>query len=374
MTDPPVVFLVSHLHPTLGMERAALELARNLGACRAVRIVSLGDDHHQYDGLHVTTLDRRRTGWRRVLSLPALLRYRRTADPRAVYVTVGLWASIPWLLVASTLTRRTLVWEHSLTRERVNATLTLRVLHLLAVLLFPRAAAVVCVSDALAADVKGISPRIRTATIDNGFPAVDEATLESRVRVRPPNGTRLLAAGSLTAVKNQQLALRALAELPQDFTLDIAGDGPHRARLELLARQLQLGDRVRFLGRLEPSEMAARYRDADILLHTSLGETFGFVYFEAADSALPVVSLDHRVARAFIPALVPGTLSADRPTDLAARVLELSAAPPTMDVQLAARARRAAALDPLQIRATWLDLMQQVTRSPLTPLAAEPAP
>jgi glycosyltransferase involved in cell wall biosynthesis len=183
-----------------------------------------------------------------------------------------------------------------------------------------------------------------------------------------------LAAGSLTAVKNQQLALRALAELPQDFTLDIAGDGPHRARLQLLARQLQLGDRVRFLGRLEPSEMAARYRDADILLHTSLGETFGFVYFEAADSALPVVSLDHRVARAFIPALVPGTLSADRPTDLAARVLELSAAPPTMDVQLAARARRAAALDPLQIRATWLDLMQQVTRSPLTPLAAEPAP
>ena len=58
--------------------------------------------------------------------------------------------------------------------------------------------------------------------------------------------------------------------------------------------------------------MAARYRDADILVHTSLGETFGFVYFEAADAALPVVSLDHRVARAFIPALVPGTLSGDR--------------------------------------------------------------
>jgi glycosyltransferase involved in cell wall biosynthesis len=168
--------------------------------------------------------------------------------------------------------------------------------------------------------------------------------------------------------------LRALAELPRVFTLDIAGDGPYRARLELLARELQLGDRVRFLGRLEPSEMAARYRDADILVHTSLGETFGFVYFEAADTALPVVSLDHRVARAFIPALVPGTLSGARPTDLAARVLGLSAASPTGDVQLAARARRAAALDPLHIRATWLDLIEQVTGSSFSPLAAERAP
>ena len=121
---------------------------------------------------------------------------------------MGLWASIPWLLVASTLARRTLVWEHSLTRERVDATWSLRVLHVLAVLLFPRAAAVVCVSDALAADVKRVSPRIRTTTIDNGFPVVDEETLESRVRARSPHGTRLLAAGSLTAVKNQQLALR----------------------------------------------------------------------------------------------------------------------------------------------------------------------
>jgi glycosyltransferase involved in cell wall biosynthesis len=362
-TTPRIVLVLSHLYPTLGLERAALELADLLAAGNRVEVVSLGDDHAGPAGLSVTVLGPKRTGWHRIRSLPALRRYARSADPDTVYVAVGVWASIPWLLVAPRLAARTLIWEHSLSREKSASSRSLRLLQVLARLLFPRAAAVVCVGDVLARDIGDLSPRIRTTTINNAFPVVDEATLLGRLHARRTPGTRLLAVGSLTRTKNQEVALRALAALPEVFTLVIAGDGPERPRLEQLTLRLGLADRVSFLGQVAPSAMTAVYRDADILVHPSLGETFGYVYFEAADAGLPVVSLDHRVAREFIPALVPGALFSGGATELADQVLELTAGPTGLGLE--ARTLRADRLNPDRVRAQWLAVMSRVATEKL---------
>jgi glycosyltransferase involved in cell wall biosynthesis len=106
--------------------------------------------------------------------------------------------------------------------------------------------------------------------------------------------------------------------------------------------------------------MAAQYRGADILVHPSVGETFGYVYFEAADAGLPVVSLGHRVAHDFIPTLVPGLLCNSEATDLAEKVLTLAGGSIDRDLCRIARAERADRLDSALARKLWVGLAQQV--------------
>ncbi|MGS0683818.1 glycosyltransferase family 4 protein [Nakamurella sp. GG22] len=355
---PAIVLLVSHLCPTLGLERAAIELARTLGSAAGVTVMSLGDDLLAAPcDLDIAALGPKRIGWRRLRSIPALRRYGRTASADAVYIAVGLWAAIPWLIAAPRQARRTVVWEHSLSVEKTASSRSLRILRLAAGRLYPRAWAVACVSDSLSTDVARLNATITTVTIPNAHPAVDERSLARRFNARTPGGARLLTVGSLSPTKNQQLAIRALAELPATFTLDIAGAGAERSALGTLTRRLAVSHRVRFLGHLDHRAMADAYRRADILVHPSLGETFGYVYVEAADEALPVVSLRHPVSAEMIPQLVPGAVFSGGPAELAAAVLAVRSDPPTRSAVLAARQLRANRMDPAAIRDRWLELL-----------------
>ncbi|MFN8621969.1 MAG: glycosyltransferase [Chloroflexota bacterium] len=104
------------------------------------------------------------------------------------------------------------------------------------------------------------------------------------------DGPRLLWAGSLTAVKDPVLLLRAFARLPdRRSTLDVAGDGPLRPGLERLAFTLGVANRVRFLGALDRAGLAAGYRAADALVVTSRHEAQSMVVAEGAACGLPVV-------------------------------------------------------------------------------------
>jgi len=57
-----------------------------------------------------------------------------------------------------------------------------------------------------------------------------------------------LAVAYLIKDKGIDVAIRALAELPENVVLWVVGDGPERGSLEALAHELNLGQRVRFLG------------------------------------------------------------------------------------------------------------------------------
>jgi phosphatidylinositol alpha-1,6-mannosyltransferase len=75
----------------------------------------------------------------------------------------------------------------------------------------------------------------------------------------------------------------------------VAGGGPDRARLEALARDLGLADRVRFLGRVEEGLKAALFRTADLFAMPARREGnsvegFGSVYLEAAWHGLPALA------------------------------------------------------------------------------------
>lgn len=102
----------------------------------------------------------------------------------------------------------------------------------------------------------------------------------------------LLAVGRLVPIKGFDLAIQAAARVSRP--LEIVGDGPERAALEVLSKSL--GADVRFLGRVPRDRLRPHYERASALIVPSRrlpsGRTEGFpvVVMEALAAGLPVVA------------------------------------------------------------------------------------
>jgi len=103
----------------------------------------------------------------------------------------------------------------------------------------------------------------------------------------PPGAPRLLALGRLHPNKGFDVLLRALALLPGAH-LSLAGEGPERAALARLARELGVADRLAFLGWRQDS--GALLAACDLFVCPSRHEPLGNVILEAWSAARPVVA------------------------------------------------------------------------------------
>lgn len=104
---------------------------------------------------------------------------------------------------------------------------------------------------------------------------------------------RLLCVGRLIPIKGHIVLLRAFAQAREQIPgleLEIAGRGPLEPALRALARELGLGDAVRFLGYVSPIHEAIER--ATIIVVPSLGEGFGMVALEAMERARPVIAAE----------------------------------------------------------------------------------
>jgi glycosyltransferase involved in cell wall biosynthesis len=111
-------------------------------------------------------------------------------------------------------------------------------------------------------------------------------------RENPEWSWRLLHVGRLERRKGIAVAVRALAELPHQATLDVVGRGDEtvRGELEALAAELGVADRVRFSS-VEREELAGIYAAADAVVFPTLwDEPFGLVPLEAMACGTPVVA------------------------------------------------------------------------------------
>jgi glycosyltransferase involved in cell wall biosynthesis len=112
---------------------------------------------------------------------------------------------------------------------------------------------------------------------------------------RSVDGPLLIAARNLEAIYGNDTVLRAFALLSESWPgarLSIAGSGPEAAALAALAQELGVADRVRFTGRLDRDQMAALYRDADLMLNASRVDNMPNALLEALASGLAVVTSD----------------------------------------------------------------------------------
>ena len=99
----------------------------------------------------------------------------------------------------------------------------------------------------------------------------------------------LLSVGQLVPHKGHDIAIRALPQLP-DVNLMVAGSGPDRERLENLARQLGVADRVRLVGPVPQTELRNYYNAADLLVLASEREGWANVLLESMACGTPVVA------------------------------------------------------------------------------------
>ena len=106
----------------------------------------------------------------------------------------------------------------------------------------------------------------------------------------------LLNIGRLTAQKNQDVLIRALACLPQAH-LVLAGAGAKDDFFHALAVTLGVDDRLHMLGALSSNDIADLYAAADLFVFPSIWETFGLAAVEAGMAGLPMVVADLPVLR-----------------------------------------------------------------------------
>ena len=109
------------------------------------------------------------------------------------------------------------------------------------------------------------------------------------------NPHRVLYIGRIDPEKSIEIVLKAFKTVSSkidDAEFILIGDGADKARLEKMAKHLELEDKVRFLGRILPPDLYELYRTGTVFATASETETQGIVLIEAAATGLPLVAVD----------------------------------------------------------------------------------
>lgn len=108
----------------------------------------------------------------------------------------------------------------------------------------------------------------------------------------PDHHQVLLNLGRLGTEKNLGELLEFFAEAlkqNENLTFLIVGDGPDKAHLEEMAKELGIETHVIFTGMVAPSQVQEYYQLADVFVSASTSETQGLTYIEAAANGLPLL-------------------------------------------------------------------------------------
>jgi glycosyltransferase involved in cell wall biosynthesis len=148
--------------------------------------------------------------------------------------------------------------------------------------------------------------------------------------ITPRNGqTRLVTVAHLVERKRHDVVLRALARLEPARRPEylVIGDGPCRSRLERLAAELGVADRVRFLGQLPNPDAVARAAACDLFVMPGVEEPFGVAFVEAMAAGLPAIGSRGEGGPEDIAAAGPGMVLVEPgdPAGLAAAIERLTA-------------------------------------------------
>ena len=85
-------------------------------------------------------------------------------------------------------------------------------------------------------------------------------------------------------------AMKLLLASDRSVRLILAGDGPLRSQLEILALSLGIRNQTLFLGRQEPLDIARLLHGCDIFVLPSRTESFGIAVAEAMVCKKPIVA------------------------------------------------------------------------------------
>lgn len=272
--------------------------------------------HFLAAGMRVTFLLDRRTGplldkvpegveihvlgaSRQVAAIPKLVEYLRSnhVDFFISNMEHGNVISV-WARKLAGVPTRIITAQHCSFRDQVSrGNWKFKILPMLYRRMLPKADAIVCVSNGVAAEIADVCDLglSRINVIYNGAVTAELKQAAEEPIDHPWLGQGepvLVAAGRLVELKDYPTLLRAFALLVKQkpTRLIILGDGPLRADLGLLAKELGVADRVDLPGFVANPMPFMRQASAFVL--TSRAEGFGNVLVEAMACGTPVVSTD----------------------------------------------------------------------------------
>jgi len=133
---------------------------------------------------------------------------------------------------------------------------------------------------------------VNTTVVPN---IVDLSVFDFHVPTLQSDSLHVVVTRNLEQIYDNKTAIEGFALFHQhhpNARLSIAGTGEQEGMLKQLVKQLDLQHSVRFLGRLDRNEIAQLYRQADILLNTSLVDNTPNSIIEALACGLVVISSD----------------------------------------------------------------------------------
>lgn len=249
--------------------------------------------------------------------------------------------------IAAKLTRRPLIWHlHDIISSAHFGKMQRRVQVLLAnhcttrVVVPSKAAADAFIAEGGRKDLVAIVP--------NGLDIAPEpqAPAEIRHELKLPQGPLVGVFSRLAEWKGQHIVLQALARTP-DVSCIIAGSAlfgeeAYEQRLRQMVRDLDIDDRVHFLG--QRSDVPRLMRAVDAVIHPSIDpEPFGRTLVEAMLADVPVIATDAGAASDILEGGKAGTLVPPGDVDALAQAIgkTMSRSPELQDriAYAAARAR-----------------------------------
>src|SRR3989344_6102230 len=149
-----------------------------------------------------------------------------------------------------------------------------------------------CVSERIAKSIHSLSHNVSVLPILTS-PLASRSPLLAKEREENKK-IYILTVARLEKEKDLETAIRVFAKLKINSEFVIVGDGSQRRSLELLAKSLEVGDKVKFVGWQD--DLREFYQNADIYISTSLYEGYGMAVVEAASYGLPLVISDAGIA------------------------------------------------------------------------------
>src|SRR5229473_6011332 len=156
------------------------------------------------------------------------------------------------------------------------------------------AARVICISEQVAQHVReGLPGSGNISIVYNGVDSTLFTPATAPAAAASSAESVILSVGNLIPIKGHELLLRSVAAIATahpHVQCRIIGDGSERVRLQELARELAIEDRVHFLGRRPRSEVAAEMKECALFALPSWYEGLGNVYLEAMSAERPAIA------------------------------------------------------------------------------------
>ncbi|MBV9159680.1 MAG: glycosyltransferase family 4 protein [Candidatus Kaiserbacteria bacterium] len=161
-----------------------------------------------------------------------------------------------------------------------------------------RANMIKAISNFIASEARSLGYQKPVEVIPNAvdvaqfsMPVAQDKLIELKQRLGKKMGdVFLFTASRLVLSRGVEDVIRALALLPENVKLLIAGSGEDETKLQRIAHDANVAERVIFAGHIGREELPAFYQVSDIFVRPSIIEGFGISFVEAFAAGIPVIA------------------------------------------------------------------------------------